>query len=366
MGKRIAVFCDGTWNTADQVKGDVPCPTNVLKLALQVSKQDSTTPQLVYYGQGVGTGRSLDKLTGGAFGHGLEDNLFAAYRFLMLNFESGDEIFLFGFSRGAYTVRSLAGMVRKCGILRLKWASKYSSAERLYSDQQHPDERSPNEFRRSFSVAEDCDIPIKFIGVWDTVGALGLPVRGLRALTAKKYQFHDVELSGTVSHAFQALAIDEHRAPFRDSRWAFKEKVRQTVTQRWFCGAHSDVGGGYQAGEWGLSDIALCWLRDKAFDCGLCMDEEVDRAYEPKPDPLSQVHNSKTGLYRLTLGIDRMIGTKVDECGKTVCNEEGGPESDPTQELHPSVLERWDNDKNYRPQNLRDYFSRIGDARSET
>lgn len=251
MAKRLVIFCDGTWNSADQAQGDIPCPTNVLKLAFQVAKRDGPIPQLVYYGQGVGTGNSIDKLTGGAFGQGLEDNLFAAYRFLMFNYEPEDEIYLFGFSRGAYTARSLAGMVRKCGILHPHSASRYQTAVRLYCDQQHPDEPSPFEFRGCFSVAEEKDIQIQFIGVWDTVGSLGVPVRGLRSFSAKKYQFHDVEISGTVKSAYQALAIYERRAPFTDARWAFKEKQDQEIKQLWFCGVHSDVGGGYPAGEWG-------------------------------------------------------------------------------------------------------------------
>ena len=104
--KRIAIYCDGTWNSADQAKEGTPCPTNVVKLALRTAQRDDGTAQVVYYGQGVGTGGSVDKLTGGAFGKGLDDNLYSAYRFLVLNYEVGDELFLFGFSRGAYTARS--------------------------------------------------------------------------------------------------------------------------------------------------------------------------------------------------------------------------------------------------------------------
>src|SRR5690606_17888076 len=126
MKKRIVIFCDGTWNSADQASNGTPCPTNVVKLAVRVERQGGGIPQITSYGQGVGTGSSLDRVTGGAFGRGLDDNLYAAYRFLMLNYEQDDEIFLFGFSRGAYTARSLAGMVRKCGILCMDAADRYS------------------------------------------------------------------------------------------------------------------------------------------------------------------------------------------------------------------------------------------------
>src|SRR5690606_19012552 len=143
--------------------------------------------QLTYYGQGVGTGQSIDKLTGGAFGHGLEDNIFSAYRFLAFNYLPEDEIFLFGFSRGAYTARSLAGMIRKCGILSKLSSSKYLSALHLYRNDCHPDDLQPTEFRKAHSVCGENKIAIKFIGVWATVGALGIPIRGLPALTAHKH-----------------------------------------------------------------------------------------------------------------------------------------------------------------------------------
>lgn len=113
----------------------------------------------------------------------------------------------------------------------------------------------------------------------------------------------------------------------------------------------------------GLSDIALCWLRDMAVNCGLKMDEFVDSNYAAKPDPLGQIHNSKTGFYKLTSGVDRVIGTKVDQKSQPILDNAGQPELDPTQELHPSVLERWDQDKKYRPKNLRDYFKRIESPR---
>src|SRR5690606_38993578 len=111
--KRIAICCDGTWNRADQEENGTPCPTNVVKLAYRIAKRDDDgNPQIAYYGQGVGTGNTLDRVTGGAFGHGLEDNILDAYRFLIGNYESGDQLYLFGFSRGAFTARSLAGMIR--------------------------------------------------------------------------------------------------------------------------------------------------------------------------------------------------------------------------------------------------------------
>jgi uncharacterized protein (DUF2235 family) len=361
--KRLAIFCDGTWNSADQAANGVPSPTNVVKLALRVAKRDRDMAQVVYYDQGVGTGNSLDKLTGGAFGKGLNDNLHGAYRFLMLNYEMGDQIYLFGFSRGAYTVRSLAGMVRKCGILHRRASDRYHDAIAIYSDLHHPDADIPRNFRRAHSIAGDGGIPIRMIGVWDTVGALGIPVRGLRWLTADTYRFHDVELSGSVERAYQALAIDERRAPFEAARWTYKPKNGQVVEQVWFCGVHSDIGGGYpRERQHGLlSDFTLTWMRDKAIAGGLAIDPEADAAFPPQADHRGTLHNSKTGLYRLTPGIDRVIGLAAEEKAQP---DEKSTLADPSQHLHESVYKRWDDDPEYRPKNLRAYFARVSDPRA--
>ncbi|HWS71913.1 MAG TPA: DUF2235 domain-containing protein, partial [Thermoanaerobaculia bacterium] len=128
--KKLVICCDGTWNSADQVQKDgQPCVTNVLKIAVRIAKRDPNgTPQIIYYDQGVGTGNVLDKLEGGLRGDGLEENIHDAYRFLVANYEPGDELYVFGFSRGAFTARSITGMVRKCGILTRAHADRYHDA----------------------------------------------------------------------------------------------------------------------------------------------------------------------------------------------------------------------------------------------
>src|SRR5688572_14428618 len=114
--KRLVICCDGTWNSADRESEGVPCVTNVVKVAYRIAKRDGDIPQVIFYDQGVGTGNLIDKVTGGASGDGLEENIHDAYRFLIANFEPGDELYIFGFSRGAFTARSISGMIRKCGI----------------------------------------------------------------------------------------------------------------------------------------------------------------------------------------------------------------------------------------------------------
>jgi uncharacterized protein (DUF2235 family) len=336
--KRLVICCDGTWNRADQERAGEPCPTNVVKLAYRVAKRDGAgNPQIVLYNHGVGTGNGLDRLSGGAFGAGLEDNIHEAYRFLVGNYELGDEIYVFGFSRGAFTARSLVGMIRNCGILTRGSVAQYRAAVALYRDDERgPDHAFSLEFKQNFSVCSDGDIPVRFVGVWDTVGALGIPLAGLRSVTRRRQQFHDTQLSGIVEYAYHALAIDERRGPFEPTLWDPRSKPRQTVRQVWFCGVHSDIGGGYP--EHGLSDISLQWMIEAAADAGLAFDDDVLRAAPLNGDPTGVLHDSRKGVYRFKREFVRSIG--IDE----------------TQSLHPSVLERWDADPTYRPANLRRFF----------
>lgn len=352
--KRLIICCDGTWNSADQEKNGAPCPTNVVKLAHRIAKRDGDIPQIVCYVEGVGTGNSLDRLTGGAFGDGLEDNIYQAYRFLIANYEPGDEIYLFGFSRGAFTARSIAGMIRKCGVLSPAAVDRYREAVELYRNPQHPDEDVPQEFRTANSICSGEEIKIRLIGVWDTVGSLGIPLRGLRFLTRQKHQFHDTELSGSVEYGYHALAIDEYRPPFEPTLWAAKPKPGQTVEQVWFAGSHSDVGGGYPIA--GLSDVALEWMIKKASAVGLRFDPAVNAAYPLGAEPLGTLHVSKRGLYRLTRSFVRQIGIADAPDGSST------GELDPTQSLHPSVLQRWQEDPDYRPPPLMEFFARVGDS----
>ncbi len=356
--KRLIICCDGTWNRADHAVDGQPCPTNVVRLAFRLAKRDGDIPQIVFYSQGVGTGNALDRFTGGAFGNGLEDNLFDAYRFLVANYAPGDEIHLFGFSRGAFTARSIAGMIRKTGILERRHVLKYADALALYRSDDGPDEPAPTRFRERHAIGGLQRTEIRFIGVWDTVGALGIPIRGLRSLTRGKHQFHDTELSGSVRHAAHALAIDERRTPFKPTLWEYQPKPGQTVVQMWFPGVHSDIGGGYA--ERGLSDLTLQWMIDQASAAGLVFDGDAIDAHPITPNPHAPITQSKTGLYRLTRGIDREIGESTRRVRGEAEQDRG---RDPTQHVHESALLRWDADPRYRPRGLREWFRRAGDRR---
>lgn len=320
MSKRLVVCCDGTWNIADQRS-----PTNVTKLALAVAPVDASgREQRSYYHPGVGT-RRFERFFGGVFGYGLSRNVRDAYRFLVRNFVPGDEIFLFGFSRGAYTARSVAGFIRNAGILRRENEDRLDKAYLLYRNRTnatHPRSVAATLFRRSYSH----ETRIRFIGVWDTVGALGIPVSGnpLVNLINRRFEFHDTNLSSTVDAAFQALAIDERRGPFRPAIWAPQadELTDQRVEQVWFAGTHGNVGGGYA--DHGLSDLALLWMADRAHGLGLAFDGNAfDRRQVATPSPQSgslvaatgfgpdafaPIHETRTGIYRLFPAFVRKIG----------------------------------------------------------
>ncbi|MGN6722166.1 MAG: DUF2235 domain-containing protein [Marmoricola sp.] len=268
--KRLIVCCDGTWNKPDNV--DV---TNVEKIARTVQTDAGSSggvQQLVYYISGVGTSSyEADRLLGGAFGLGLFHNVIACYRFLSQNYEPGDEIFIIGFSRGAYTARSLAGMVAKVGLLT-KVAlveDRLAEAVHIYQGLKMPPgtpSQSPSDFKRDHCYAPK----ITFLGVFDTVGALGVP--GFEWATPR---FHDVQLSDQVLCARHALAVDETRLKFAPTLWEAAEPVATEdprVKQVWFEGCHSDVGGGYPEGQTGLSDTALLWMVQEARKAGLVFD----------------------------------------------------------------------------------------------
>jgi len=322
MTKRLVICCDGTWNTPDQMNGGTSAPTNVVKVALAIAPVGADgKEQRTYYHRGLGTSR-WDRVRGGAFGFGLSRDVRDCYRFLVDHFEPGDEVFFFGFSRGAYTARSAVGFVRNSGILRPEHADRVGEAYALYRSRRpgaRPKSVAAQLFRRSYSH----ETRIRFLGVWDTVGALGIPLSGLRMvnLINRRWQFHDTALSSTVDTAFHALAIDERRGPFQPALWTQADGATgQQCEQVWFAGSHSDVGGGCP--DPALAEISLLWMADRARGSGLtfepdCFARRSGVAAEDvrqlgkvvAPDPLGHLHESRVGLYRLLPRYVRSIGT---------------------------------------------------------
>lgn len=265
--KRIVLCFDGTWNKpADEnLPAAQQVETNVRRFYESVKETGTDgAKQLKWYDEGVGT-HWYDQFIGGAIGTGLEVNIVQGYQFLAENYEDGDQVFVVGFSRGAYTARSFVGMVRNCGLVQAKHlALRVGIAYGIYRTRDDgPDSMTAKLFRSSFCR----EIRIKFIGVWDTVGALGIPSDLVKSFSMKFYEFHDTELSGIVDNAYHAVAIDEHRQDYDVCLWNPKSKPGQTMEQRWYIGAHCDVGGGYPDRR--LSDLPLRWIQDKASALGL-------------------------------------------------------------------------------------------------
>jgi hypothetical protein len=303
MAKNVVVCCDGTWNTPTEMEHGLPCPTNVVKL-YNALVRDGT--QDAYYHPGVGTGKGWwDHIVGGGTGEGLEQNIMSAYRWLASSYSSGDRIFLFGFSRGAYTVRSLGGFVSRCGLLDLSKLKEnpgelWKRVQEVFAAYRDGTD-FPNAKKYPFHGTEPGKnpkemTPIHFIGVWDTVGALGIPddltLLGLFD-NSDKYRFHDTALSRIVVHARHAVALDEKRASFAPTLWTKVESSTE-AKQIWFPGVHGDVGGGYL--ETGLSEGALEWMLNEAATCGLKVRGGVGE--QLKADPLGILHDSCTGVFK--------------------------------------------------------------------
>lgn len=279
--KRIIICCDGTWNGPDID------PTNVVKLVRSIKPTAADgTQQVVFYDQGVGTGGTVDRLLGGTVGKGLAKNVLDCYRFLVHNYEDKDEIYCFGFSRGAYTARAFAGLVYAIGLMEKSELEHLPKAYHYY--------RTPPKERPNASYDTNVRPDIRMIGVWDTVGALGAPTPMLGKLTSPWVGFFDTHLSSIVKHGYHAMALDEERAPFKVNPWTGSLHPDQVVEQCWFRGVHSDIGGGYK--ESGLSDIALLWMADKAEALGL----DLDRPYLERmtnPNPRMKAHDSFSAAY---------------------------------------------------------------------
>jgi uncharacterized protein (DUF2235 family) len=288
--KRVIVCCDGTWNDVDNQSTD----TNVFRIAraIHATQETGGVQQIVLYLSGVGTeGLEFEKLVAGAIGLGVADNIRSAYMFIAQNYLPGDEIFLFGFSRGAFTARSLAGLINACGILKRQKLGDLPYAWKYYrSDPPH----SPQIFEKMYNTDCHVDAKIKFLGVWETVGALGVPGHLFSAENAKKFAFHDTNPCAAMEHGCHALAVDEHRHDFVPTLWTGSAPAGVKIEQVWFAGAHSDVGGGYITRT--LADIPLVWMAKKAEADGLVLDWTC----LPNPTGLQSLapsHDSSSGLF---------------------------------------------------------------------
>jgi len=298
MSKNIVVFSDGTGQEGG--KGN---NSNVYKLFNMV--EDRSPQQIAFYDRGLGTG--WRKITGNGAGMGISKNIKECYEFIFNNYETGDQIYLFGFSRGATTVRSLAGFIDLFGILPKSRPELIHKAWKIYAIKTSTKERKmeEKEWKRIVKAKEFVEhhhtmwCKIKFIGVWDTVAALGIPFKFIDNIVEKipgmKHGFHDLTLSQSIENAYHALSIDDERLTFHPTLWEAEHLPYQTVSQVWFCGMHTDVGGGYP--EQQLSDITLEWMTDNAKNHGLHIypHNKITATLNPVPDGF--MHNSRSGKF---------------------------------------------------------------------
>ena len=352
--RRLAFCFDGTWNKIDGEN-----PTNVARIAQSISRiDDDNVPQLIYYDEGVGTTRT-ERWSGGVFGHGLREKVIHAYHQLVLNYEPGDELFVFGFSRGAFSARSFVGLLRNCGIMSRRSLHHIREAVQMYlgrTQSDHPNSESARLFRlqhcprlclpgdREWRKEIDpdldpnqmTDLRVKYLGIWDTVGALGIPQHiPILSRVNRRYQFHDTNLSSFVLKARHAISADERRKSFSPSIWTNLDDLNQAhgddppYEQLIFPGVHSAVGGGGPVR--GLSDAALEWVFAGARQQQLHFDVDAQSPiFQLQPDHRAQLFN-ETGKLKWSI-MDRLMGAGL--------SDRDFPKFD-RRALHESVVRRY-------------------------
>jgi uncharacterized protein (DUF2235 family) len=354
---------DGTW---DQATGN----TNVWRLkSLCVS--DPSQP--IYYSAGVGTG-PVDYFRGGVFGYGIDDLLEGAYQWLVENCSEGDELFIFGFSRGAFAARSLSGLISRCGLLKLgaplsigQLYARYRRGNdvRTIHELVEP-EVDPTGFTNEerWLLRYSRPIPVKFTGVWDTVGAVATS-SVLHLITGGDHSFLDVNLRKTEQNVFHALAIDENRKVFDatllsqyvpgidpSAPWESPRPLA-CVEQRWFAGSHGNVGGGSYDDL--LAQVPLRWLMSKAGKFGLQFRQPLDLDEGAAAGAIDDSYRSfLKGTYALLHAEQRYwrpIARAPKPLTETVVHTIN-------ETIDVSVFDRWRNDASYRPENLTDWATR--------
>ena len=299
--KRLIICCDGTWNHLEMKQ-----PTNVVAVAQNLKLKDESDPdnpilQLSYYDEGVGTtsGNFLtefaEKYIGGGLGFGLDHNVRQAYRFLANNYEDGDEIYCFGFSRGAYTIRSLAGLLNFAGLLSRQQLVHIFEAYELYREEKRANSAAAEAFRATHGSVPPA---IKFMGCWDTVGALGLPNKipgvNIDDKFNERFRFIDNHISPYVMNARHAVAIDEVRKEFDVTLMASPANPR-ALQELWFAGDHGCAGGG-TVNKVPLSNIALEWLCRVAENIGLAFHDNFFTQIKHKQNPFAYYEYSRSAI----------------------------------------------------------------------
>jgi uncharacterized protein (DUF2235 family) len=405
--KNLVICCDGTGN---EISENI---SNVLKLYRCLRKTGKTEPhQVVFYDPGVGTlarpdpwhklKQDFTAILGLATGYGLDDKVLASYQFLVHNYQEGDQIYLFGFSRGAYTVRVLAGLIHKVGLISPEQANLAGSGLTSYKQFSSDGQQGPGFDLKQFTdTGADPDGPlpatkddqaaqfarilstrwptIRFVGVWDTVASVIVP-RPDRFYWPSLEELAYTLQNPSVKTFRQAISIDERRCMFRLKKWdqpqtfnhnRFSETNNsepQDSMQVWFAGVHSDIGGGYQEKDSGLSKYPLLWMIDEAVKCGLAVDQRTVNTLawgkQRKGSPFTYVapnfegeqHDSMNPAWRILEYIPKFAKYKEWPArqvllGFYIPNAEPRPIPEDAF-IHESVVKRLDAVNEYQPVNL--------------
>ena len=410
--KNIIILCDGTGN---EISENI---SNVLKFYRCLRKTDRTSPrQMVFYDPGVGTlarpnpwrklAQDFTAILGLATGYGLDDKVLQSYLFLVRHYEPGDQIFLFGFSRGAYTVRVLAGLLHKVGLISPEQANLAGSGLTSYKQFSSDGQQGQGFDASALTDAADADGPlaaskydqaaqfaritstrwplVRFVGVWDTVASVIVP-RPDRLYWPSFEELAYTLQNPSVQTFRQAISIDERRAMFRLKKWDQPQVYRhnrfndahsepQDIKQVWFAGVHSDVGGGYPEIESGLSKYPLLWMIEQAVQCGLTVNPRtvnqlawgIQRKGSPfayvAPNPEAMLHQSLHGAWWLLEFFPknakyREWPSRPIYFGRYIPDAEPRPIPEGAS-IHESVVKRMEALGDYRPVNLPARFETV-------
>jgi uncharacterized protein (DUF2235 family) len=355
--KRLAVFLDGTFNAVDD-------NTNVWRLkSVCATKSEDGIEQFVYYARGV------NGFWGGMVGKGLDDLIQCGYEWLIDQYETGDDIFIFGFIRGAYAARSLAGLITKCGLLKSGGAM---GVKQLYARYQHSDADTIWQLWDNGDGGKNTEerllikysqrVPIKVVAVWDTVGALGMPFGNIPGVSRSSFGWLHTGLRIPIENAYHAMAIDEHRRAFAPTLWTVRKptdpeaivaapRELKSVEQRWFVGAHANVGGGYPSDL--LAQIPLRWMMKKASSHGLAFKNDIDLDGDVmKADICDSYREFMYGAY------SKFSRRYYRPIGEVPRKDDDGTHTNVNETIDASVFDRYRADLNYRPPSMAEWATR--------
>ena len=378
MPKSIVVCCDGTGNEIKENQ------SNVLKFFRILEKDES---QVVFYDPGVGTISNsgawavLKNKAKGVFGlitgYGLDDNVLEAYRFIVSQYQEGDNIYLIGFSRGAYTVRVLAGFMNLIGLLAPEQDNLCGYALTAYKQASNKDD-----FKiawRIHRVLQTTYAPIRFMGCWDTVGSVIIPRPDRFYIPSLQVLPYTVS-NPSVQTFRHAMAIDERRRMFRPVPWTEPQKYKsnpfvkdeaaaeQDIKQLWFSGVHADIGGGYPEAESGAAKLALKWMMEEAAENGLRFRKKLPKLLvlgeNPKnsawqyaaPSETADLHNSMSWVWKILEYLPKRAH-RIEWPARRSLLGFYLPRSepryiDPEAQIHPSAYQRQALRDDYDPVNL--------------